>query len=171
MFYSLQHFSCRYDSWAEWIESAKTLDVFFSIPTNSCSVRWLQSLCSFKNSVNWLRLEWMVVFQSRNILILSNILRWYQCREIFHELRTRFCFLLGCCAQLFNRWKSCVCLNFPVIVVYSLIAESCFIKCSVYFTADLAVTCATDFHEKRYEHLDKYAFHSKKCDKSSDDAC
>lgn len=28
------------------------------------------------------------------------------------------------------------------------------------FTADLAVTCATDFHEKRYEHLDKYAFAS-----------
>ena len=40
--------------------------------------------------------------------------------------------------------------------MHYLIVKSCFIKCCVYFAADLAVTCATDFHEKRYVHLDKY---------------
>ena len=47
-------------------------------------------------------------------------------------------------------------------------------KCCVYFAADLVVTCATDYHEKRYEYLDKYAFasfDSKKCNKSIEDAC
>ena len=51
---------------------------------------------------------------------------------------------------------------FRVRDVFSLIFKFCLIKLCVYFAADLTVTCATDFHEKRYECV----LVSKKCDKS-----
>ena len=56
---------------------------------------------------------------------------------------------------------------FLISVIFSLIFKICLIKFCVYFAADLTVTCATDFHEKRYECV----LVSKKCDKSIDDAC